>query len=228
VTASATSGGAPYGEGQVASGDVQIRFACTDGGSGVAPSSADLPVQTVSAEGETALVPNPGACADNAGNVTRSWFGPVRIQRPRAPVAVPQPPGVAAGGPSAAATRALLARQSAAGATTLRRLGLRRLLSRGYRRSFTADQPGTVTEEVLAPAPRRARGRAAQARVVVARGRTRFTAPGTKPVVVRPLRAARRALRGKRSAKLVVRTTFAPATRGAKPIVVSRPITVRR
>lgn len=213
IVASATSGGAPYTEGQVAAADVQVRFACTDGMSGVAPSALTLPVQTITAEGETPLVPNGGVCADNAGNTARTWFGPVRIQRPRPPAG--GGPGAATGDTSGTLP-ALLRKQAARGLSALRKVGLRGLLRRGYRRTFAAPGAGTVLEEVR------------KGKVVVARGTKRVTGAGAAKLVVRPTKAGRRALRGRRSAKLVVRSAFTTAAPGARPVAATRSAVVRR
>jgi filamentous hemagglutinin family protein len=195
LAASATSGGRPYAEGTVASSDVQVRFTCTDGGSGVSPASASVAVVTVSADGDTALVPNPGVCQDGAGNTTRSWFGPVRIR----------------------AIAARLRAEVASAASAVRRLGLRKLVARGYKRSFSARQAGVVTQEVLMRGTRR---------LVVARGTARFAAAGTRTLKVKPTRAGGRALRGKRRSTITIRTTFTPA--GGKAISAAKAVTVGR
>lgn len=227
LAASATSAGAPYAAGATAPDDVQIRFTCADALSGVAPGAGSLPVQTMTAEGETPQVSSPGTCADNAGNTTRSAFGPVRILRPRPQV----PAGSQAGGssqpslPSAGQTRTALGAQVRAALATLRKLGLARLLTRGYTRQFAADQAGVAIEDILG-ASRGARPSAAKP-VVLARGTSRFTAAGTKRIAVKLTKAGKRALRRRRSMKLTVRIRFRPAS-GATALAVSRAATVKR
>ena len=76
VTASATSGGAPYVSGTQATQPVVVTFTCTDeaGGSGVA--SAPAP-QTIlpPAVGQSVT----GTCTDHAGNVGTATFGGINV-----------------------------------------------------------------------------------------------------------------------------------------------------
>jgi hypothetical protein len=85
--------------------------------------------------------------------------------------------------------------------TLVGRQGLRGLAN-GFSHMLSADRPGVMTEEVLAPA---ARGRG-----VVARGVKLFRAPGRGRIYVRPTKAARHTLRGRKALKMVVRVTFDP------------------
>ena len=244
ITATASSDGDPYTEGAIASDDVTVTFTCTDAMSGVA--SDTVGDATVTKDGAT-TVTSAGTCADNAGHDAEPvTFGPIRIDRPDppkgdgagtpsigpGPVGSPSPPAVgnqSKPGPSATTIRRLLGAQMGAAVSGVRGMGLQRFASRGYQRSFTADQPGVLTEDVLIPAPRRGRARTAATKMLVAaRGTARFAAAGTKTVRVKPTRAGKRAMRGKRTLKVVIRTTFKPAGAAKAIVVTSRSITIRR
>lgn len=217
IVAAATTGGAPYVPGTEASRDVEVRFDCVDGGSGVDAAATTLVrLQTVPAGGAAGSAASAGACVDRAGNAADAvTFGPIRFSP------APAVRQEAATSPSPAATLALLAGGAAKGATAVRKLGLRRFAATGYRRAFSAGQGGRATEEVLTATPRR------RALVVVARGARVFAGAGSATLAVKPTKAGRTALRSKRVLKLVIRTTFRPAS-GGKPIVASRAVSVRR
>ena len=95
--------------------------------------------------------------------------------------------------------------------TLVRRQGLRGLAN-GFSHMLAPDRAGVATEEVLAPArgPNGRAGSGARGRVVVARGIKRFRAPGRGRIYVRPTKAARHTLRGRKALTMVVRITFDP------------------
>lgn len=74
ITASATSGGAPYTSGTWTNQDVTVHFDCTDD-SGVASLSGD---QTLAeGDGQSAT----GTCTDTAGNAASTTFDGIRVDR---------------------------------------------------------------------------------------------------------------------------------------------------
>ncbi len=156
---------------------------------------------TVSTPSVGSGAPAPAVCpgAPTGGGGEQTGGGSPAIE---APISLPAPKPVDLTAEGAAARRVVA------------KLTPVKLAGRGYSRRFTADRAGTATEEILV------KGK------VVARGKLTFSAAGFKTLKVKPTTAARKALKGK-SVKVVVRTTFKPAS-GGTPVVVKRTLTLKR
>ena len=104
----------------------------------------------------------------------------------------------------------------------LGRKGALRRLPRGLNVAFTAGRAGTALVEVLSGAPRAAAKKKVR---VLARGGRTYAAAGAGAIKVRLTKAGKK-LRRARSAKVVVRVTFAPP--GEQAVVLTRRVTLKR
>ena len=77
LTASATSGGAPYTAGTWTNQPVVVSFSCTDADSGVASESP----AGVTVAGDGAGQSAAATCTDKVGNTTTTTFGPIDVDR---------------------------------------------------------------------------------------------------------------------------------------------------
>jgi hypothetical protein len=137
-----------------------------------------------------------------------NWLYPPPVEAPDpTPPAAPAPLVSSALAPLGPWVRATVDRVR----TLAERQG-RRGLANGFSHMLSPDRGGVAIEEVFA-LPRGAEGRAssgARRRVIVARGVKRFRASGRRRIYVRPTEAAKHALRGQTSLRLVVRISFDP------------------
>ena len=144
------------------------------------------------------------------------------------PLTKPDPPAVPDPGtaPVLDSSTALAKRLMTSLVTELRKTKLAKLGTARVR--VTADRPGVlVTQIFLGSAPKKVDPAAKPGSALLSVTRTTFTAAGSKTVSVRLDKKASARLRGRKSAKLVVRTIFIPAGGAARGSSDAK-ITVKR